>query len=82
MKEFTVVLLRPDYMINDIPQGQDVYVAHVVAEDESQALKFGQKEVAKADAEDADGEEAPYDDYALCVMFEGHHEPVLFGWEL
>jgi len=51
-KKYTVVLLRPDYLCADIPQGQDVYVAHVEAEDEAQAFKFGQKEVAAADNED------------------------------
>jgi len=82
-KKYTVVLLRPDYLCADIPQGQDVYVAHVEAEDEAQAFKFGQKEVAAMDNEGIDLEDqTPYDDYALSVMFEGHHSPILYGADL
>ena len=77
MKKYTVVLLRPDYLIGETPQGQDVYVAHVEAEDEHQAFKFGQKEVAEVERH-----QAPYDDYALCLMLEGHHSPILYGADL
>jgi len=76
-KKYTVVLLRPDYLCENSPHGQDVYVAHVEAEDEAQAFKFGQKDAASADSH-----QAPYDDYALSVMFEGHHSPILYGADL
>ena len=79
--KFTVVLLRPDYMTSDTPYGQDIYVALIEANDCDDAVQAAQQEVFQADRIDGLAPES-LDDYALVVMFEGHHVPVLFGWQL
>lgn len=79
MKPYTVVLLRPDYMAEEY--GTYIYIANAItAEDPCQAVEMAQREVYLADMID---EMEPQDekDYALCVLFEGHHEPKLFGWQ-
>jgi hypothetical protein len=83
MKLFTVVLLRPDYVADDDANGfgQDVYVAFVKSRSPKHALNLAQKEVFKADSKDEREPNDP-DDYALIVMFEGHHNPILWGWQL
>ena len=81
MTKFTVVLLRPDYLCEDEPYGQDIYVASVVAESAKKAVTMARKEVFKADKKDG-MEPKSEDDYALCVAFEGHPETTLFGWQL
>ena len=79
--KFTVVLLRPDYITSDTPYGQDIYVGLIEADGCDDAVQVAQQEVFKEDL--ADGlEPASPDDYALAVMFKGHHAPVLFGWQL
>ena len=79
--KFTVVLLRPDYITSDTPYGQDIYVALIEADGHDDAVRVAQQEVFKADRKDGLGPDS-LDDYALVVMFEGHHSPVLFGWQL
>ena len=79
--KFTVVLLRPDYITSDTPHGQDIYVALIEADDCNDAVRVAQQEVFEADMADGHDPDSP-DDYALVVMFEGHHAPVLFGWQL
>lgn len=78
--KFTVVLLRPNYLSENY--GEDVYVALVEVDDDDalKALSAAQAEVFKADKRDKlDPESAS--DYALCVMFPGHVQPCLFGWQ-
>jgi hypothetical protein len=79
---YTVVLLRPEYL-GDITQeqyGQDIYVALVTAANIGGAIEAAQQEVFAADTLDG---LAPVDaeDYKLCVMFEGHQDPMCFGWQ-
>lgn len=78
--DHTVVLLRPDYIATVF--GIDVYVAHVTVQDSinswALAVAAAQKEVFEADTTDGLEPEAP-EDYKLCVMFEGHQNPKLFG---
>lgn len=78
-KPYTVVLLRPDYMTSEY--GQDVYVALVKALTRHDAHMAAQKELFEYDCKDG-GEPRSVSDYALCVMFEGHHNPALYGWQL
>ena len=87
LKPYTVVLLRPDYLAAGEKGsfGQDVYVAHVSADGTYDAFDAAKLEAANADCVDAsDGpEQAPDpEDYALVVLFGGHHEPKLFGWQI
>lgn len=82
LKPFTVVLLRPPYMSKrtETPYGKDIYVANVMAEDSVGAVNAAQAEVFIADTKD---KLKPFlrEEYELCVLFEGHHEPKLFGWQ-
>lgn len=75
--KYTVVLLRPDYMTSNY--GQDVYVAKVRAPTHRAALVAAQDEVFDVDSKQGLEPDDPQD-YALCVMFEGHLNPCLFGW--
>lgn len=79
---YTVVLLRPDYLgeVTQEQYGQDIYVALVMAGSVGQAIKAAQQEVFAVDTKDA---LAPVyaEDYELCVLFEGHHDPRAFGWQ-
>lgn len=76
--DYTVVLLRPDYLADDF--GTDIYVAQVDAANESDAVSAAQQEAFASDTKDEMEPNAP-DDYALCVLFEGRHDPKLFGWQ-
>jgi hypothetical protein len=82
-KNYTVLLLRPDYIANsgDVPYGQDVYVALVRAESAKDAIARGQAEVFEADTHDALEPNEP-EDYAVVVVFDGFHTPELWGWQL
>ena len=75
IKKYTVVLLRPDYLADDY--GVDTYTAYVEAETIGQAVKKAQKDVFHSDENIANSQE----DYRLCLMFEGYHAPVCYGWE-
>lgn len=78
--KFTVVLLRPDYMSENY--GEDIYVAlvEVDKDDTLTALRAAQVQVFKADKRD-ELEPESVSDYALCVMFPGHVQPCMFGWQ-
>lgn len=82
MYNYTVVLLRPDYLCDATGEayGQDIYVAHVTGIDARQAIAAAKQQVFEADTRDKLEPNAP-NDYALCVMFEGHHHPILFSWQ-
>lgn len=80
LKPYTVVLLKPDYMCRDVPYGQEIYIANMImAEGAKAAFKAAQAEAFAADTENGDDPQRP-DDYALCVVFEGHCGPRMFGW--
>lgn|SRR5574340_1175610 len=86
MKEFTVVLLRPEYLYSDTktPYGLDVYVANIEVPDFftiDQIIETAQIEVYQADEKDG-MVVMNHKHYKLCVMFEGKHEPKLFGWQV
>lgn len=85
LKKYTVILLYPDYLCDAVPYGQEVYVAAgVKADDQAGAVQAARLEAFRACKEDEDPGNRPIspDDFALCVMFEGKHDPVLFGWQL
>ncbi len=86
MKDFTVVLLRPEYLNQDAHDhpGQNIYVANVQADDEYHAVKVAQVEVYEADLAEQSEDFVPrsLDDYILCVLFEGTIQPKLFGWQI
>ena len=67
-----------DYLADDF--GTDIYVAQVGAANESDAVSAAQHEAFDSDTKDEMEPNAP-DDYALCVLFEGRHDPKLFGWQ-
>lgn len=77
MSLYTVVLLYPDYLCEDTPYGQEVYVAHVEAEGSQQAVVRARREAFEANEAAISSE-----DFALCVMFAGHQTVELFGWQL
>lgn len=80
--KYTVVLLRPDYIEADgTMYGQDIYVAHVSGNTFYEAIAAAQKEVFKADKRDGYEPDSP-EDYALCVLFAEHINPLLLGWQL
>lgn len=81
--KYTVVLMRPDYMTEDY--GQDCYVALVWAKGLYEARSAGQKEAWEADNDDYHGEGEPPGspgDYFPLVIFEGHQDVKLFGWQV
>lgn len=88
---YTVILLRPRYLTKDgdddllglktdEPYGTDIYVGHVTATGYLRAIRVAQEEVFYADTKDGLRPRAA-EDYALCVMFEGHQQPKLYGWQ-
>ena len=81
MSRFTVVLLRPDYLCDDVPYGQDVYVALVEANNIYEGVMMARREVWENDREDGLEPDSMLD-YAMCVAFEGHHDVKLFGWQM
>ena len=85
LKKYTVILLYPDYLCDDVPYGQEVCVARrTTAEDPAGALAEAQKEAFMVTREEGNegGHAEDPEDFSLVVMFEGHHDPVLFGWQL
>lgn len=51
--------------------------------DTSTALAKAQREAFLACLEEEEGNRAEdSEDFALVVMFEGHHNPTLYGWQL
>lgn len=80
-KNYTVLLLRPDYVNVDVPYGQDVYAALVRAESVKEAIARGQAEVFEADTSDG-LEPCEPEDYAVVAVFKGFHTPKVWGWQL
>lgn len=83
MENFTVVLLRPDYLADEGigGYGQDVYIGQESATTPAKAVKKAQARVYSFDDENGLEPNDP-DDYALLAVFKGHHVPVLWGWQL
>ena len=79
LKNYTIVLMRPDYIAD--PYGTDVYVFMGQAESEKDAVRRARQEVFVADTQDGNEPRDP-DDYALVVGFHGLHKPTLFNWSL
>lgn len=89
MTTYTVVLHRPLTLSEaaDTDWATDIYVAvGIDADNPLLALRLAQAEAYASDAREW-GEKAMNNwclspiDYVLSVMFEGHHEPCLFGWQ-
>lgn len=86
LKPFTVVLLYPDWAADNY--GEDSYTAHVEATTRFTAIEAAQSQAYEAfrRSEKLSVREIrdlgePPDFYGL-VVFEGHIEPVAFGWQL
>lgn len=75
MSNYTVLLLRPDYIADVF--GHDTYLAHVVANGVELAMAAGQEEAAFADVEE--GCEVTPDDYHVLFTTIGHHEDLSVG---
>lgn len=74
MKQYTVLLLRPDYIADDY--GQDTYLAHVEAFDVLTAQETAQREAYQTDGFFDDGDDhdpgPSCADYLVLTVFEGH----------
>jgi hypothetical protein len=80
--KFTVVLMRPNYVADTY--GQDCYVAYVEAANVYRAREEGQKEAWESDNNGFAGEGSPKDspdDYHPLLVFKGHQEVKLFGFQ-
>ena len=75
-KDFTVILTRPDYMVEDIEDR--AYVAYVQAETSDRAVAVAQQQVYTAD-KDRNWTANTLTDYALVVVFSGHASAILWG---
>lgn len=84
MNPYTVVLIRPDTVAEQY--GEDFYVALIEARTPKHAVTLAQLEVWNADLADGVCSEDDFsvdpEDYALVVLFNGHHQAALFGWQL
>jgi hypothetical protein len=89
-KWFTVVVLRPKYLEGSLDADDMSYTAHVEAQGMYAACEAARQQACDADRKDGvrsdepdDGRDldpAP-DDYRVLVVFEGKHEPALFGFQ-
>ena len=70
MKEYTVILLCPDYLASQY--GKETYIAWVEAESPEQAIAKAQK---MAWVDNTDGEDDPLvpDDFHPLMVIHGHH---------
>lgn len=72
MKDYTVLLLRPEYIADAF--GQDTYMTHVEAGGVREAQHKAQLEAIHEDFDSEEieptGQEA---DYAILMVIEGHH---------
>jgi hypothetical protein len=82
MKNYTVVLLVPEYMCVEAAYGQEIYVSLTRGDSTVEAIDRAKDEAYAAHMSDRPEvmPESPKD-YKLCVMFEGHHDVALFGWQ-
>jgi hypothetical protein len=77
--KFTVVLMRPNYRAD--PFGQDCYVARVEAVNTYRAREEAQKEAWNSDNKNLGKTEGAPDDYYPLLVFDGHPEVKLFGFQ-
>lgn len=75
-KQYTVVLQRPEYMDEATP-----YVATVKTISPQDAAKKARLEAYNADTKDELAPETHLD-YYVSVVFDGHCNIALFGWQL
>lgn len=68
MNEYTVLVLRPDYASQNY--GQDTFLSHVTAPTVAAAQRL-----ARIEACNADGNDAP-EDYHIQLVVEGHHHDI------
>lgn len=80
MREFTVILMRPERVgwLTESTYGQDVYFAHVEAEHARCAVEPALTQAVEAD-KDLD---LSKEDYICVAVLDGHVTPALFGWQL
>ena len=90
MKAYTVLLMRPDVLIEDLCcEAERLYVALVSITptgdkymDAKSALDRARCEAFSADAEEATGEfNFKREDYEMLTIFEGHHDALYFGFQ-
>ena len=79
--DYSVVLLRAAYMLEDLDYGQDVYVAHVTATNPHNAIPTARIQAYEADRRDG-GEPVNPNDYDVTLVLAGHVDVKLFGWQL
>lgn len=83
MSKYTVVLLRPNYLVTDTLAG-DSYVASVEAAGVTAAIAAARREVFECDKKDelglGLGPKDP-DDYAVVAVFAGYPQQVAYGCE-
>lgn len=72
-KEYTVILLYPDYMTDDY--GADIFVSSAFAEDPRRAVELVQEEAAAANSDDI--EERDSKDFRCIGVIEGGHNFIL-----
>ena len=91
---YTVVLMR-GYRFEDVPGWEnepetDCYVARVTAADKIEAVKKARSQAMAADKKDLEqlltkrgmhAFQLEPSDYHFIVLFEGHQDPKLFGFE-
>lgn len=80
MNNYTVLLLRPDYIVDVF--GQDTYLAHVVANGVEEAQKLAQMEAFEADVDQddrSDFRDDASDDYYVLFVAVGHLEDQSVG---
>jgi hypothetical protein len=89
MNPYTVILRR-GAVFRDLPDYEpcDSYTAIVTGSTYREAVQAAKAEALAidrknfAEALDEQGVELTTDDYLFLVLFEGHHEPKLFGWQV
>jgi hypothetical protein len=70
MNNYTVLLLRPDYIADEF--GKDTYLAHVVANGAAEAAQAAQREARDADFASDGGDWVDHTDYHVLLVCVGH----------
>lgn len=69
MRNYSVLLLYPDYLAEDF--GQETYYAHVMTPNKDEAIVAAQQMAAHANPDVQDMK-----DFHPLLIIEGHHHPV------
>lgn len=77
---YSVVLMRPRYLCDDVPFGENCYVAWVTTTTPEAAIKSARKQLFNADKRDGYDPVKP-EDYHPLVVFDGHSSIRRFGWQ-